>query len=96
MKIQNSSIKWLCSLVIVSLLFNFAIFSPSVSAQGEVTPTATETSNEIPPEGTPFPTIMSTAFVEEAFPSLQMQNMEGFNIPLETGWQEFNISQTES
>ncbi|MBX3035699.1 MAG: right-handed parallel beta-helix repeat-containing protein [Anaerolineales bacterium] len=88
--------KLIASLVICIILINLLTLSPSVSAQEEIPPTATETPNEIPPEGTPFPTIMPTSAIEEPSPSLQMQNMEGFNIPLETGWQEFNISQTET
>lgn len=80
MKLQNNSVKWLGSLVILSAFLSFAVTLPSVSAQEEPPHTPTEfptitptpqveellpTPTEISVESTFFPTITPTTIVEE-------------------------------
>jgi|GEM_PF-4512613 hypothetical protein len=43
MKSKNINFKWFGSLFILAIFFSFAMTLPSVSAQGEATPTPTET-----------------------------------------------------
>jgi hypothetical protein len=96
MKSQHSIFKWIGVLVVPFIFINTLFASPLVYAQGENSPTSTETPTEIggflAQTPTPTPTLPSNPELQEPFSSFQ--SMQESTSSLESIWPAFNISDT--